>query len=101
MYPDSTVLNSLSLRDIFLQKAVASQSPQFPLSSGGALFTLLLISDSSELVIQDGTYFGSDFVTSTTVPEPFTILGSLLAGGMLSSGLILKRNRNNRPINSK
>jgi hypothetical protein len=91
MYPDSTVLNSLSLGDIFLQNAVASQVLQFPLPSDGSfseIFTLLLIYDSSGLVIQDGTFFGSDFVTSTTVPEPLTIFGTATA---LGCGVLFKR----------
>jgi hypothetical protein len=95
VYPDSTVLNSLSLGDIFLQKAVASQSPQFPLSSGGAIFTLLQISDFSGLVIQDGTYFGSDFVTSTTVPEPLTIFGTATA---LGCGVLFKRKSSKKTL---
>ena len=97
MYPDSTVLNSLSLGDIFLQNAVASQVPQFPSSdgSGGELYTLLLINDSSGLVIQDGTYFGSDFVTSTTVPEPLTIFGTATA---LGCGVLFKRKSSKKTL---
>ena len=97
MYPDSTVLNSLSLGDIFLQNAVASQVPQFPSSdgSGGELYTLLLINDSSGLVIQDGTFFGSDFVTSTTVPEPLTIFGTATA---LGCGVLFKRKSSKKTL---
>ncbi len=97
LYPDSTVLNSLSLRDIFLQNAVASQAPLFPAPPGesGALFTRLLINDSSGLVIQDGTFFGSDFVTSTTVPEPLTIFGTATA---LGCGVLFKRKSSRKTL---
>ena len=98
LYPDSTVLNSLSLGDIFLQNAVASLVPQFPLSSDGSfseLYTLLLINDSSGSVIQDGTFFGSDFVTSTTVPEPLTIFGTATA---LGCGVLFKRKSSKKTL---
>jgi hypothetical protein len=97
LYPDSTVLNSLSLGDIFLQNAVASLATQFPSSdgSGGELYTLLLINDSSGLVIQDGTFFGSDFVTSTTVPEPLTIFGTATA---LGCGVLFKRKSSKKTL---
>jgi hypothetical protein len=94
LYPNTTVLNSLSLSDISLRNAIASQAPQLPLpgsSFGGAIFTFLQVSNSSGYAIQDGTYFGSDFVTSTSIPEPSTILGSLLATGILGTGSALKR----------
>jgi hypothetical protein len=94
LYPNTTLLNSLSLSDISLRNAIASQAPQLPLpgsSFGGAIFTLLQVSNSSGYAIQDGTYFGSDFVTSTSVPEPSTILGSLLATGILGAGSALNR----------
>jgi len=98
LYPDSTVLNSLSLGDIFLQNAVASLVPQFPLSSDGSfseLYTLLLINDSSGSVIQDGTFFGSDFVTSTTVPEPLTVFGTATA---LGCGVLFKRKSSKKTL---
>jgi hypothetical protein len=99
LYPDSTVLNSLSLRDIFLQKAVASQVSELPLSPGdgfSTLFTLLAVTDySSGLVIQDGTFYGSDFVTSTTVPEPLTMFGTATA---LGCGVLFKRKSSKKTV---
>jgi hypothetical protein len=98
LYPDSTVLNSLSLRDIFLQNAVASLSPQLSLSPDGSwseLYTLLQVNDSSGLVIQDGTFVGSDFVTSTPVPEPLTMFGTATA---LGCGVLFKRKSSKKTL---
>jgi hypothetical protein len=98
LYPDSTVLTSLSLRDIFLQNAVASQTQEFSLPGDefSTLFTLLVIRDSSSgLEIQDGTFYGSDFVTSTTVPEPLTIFGTATA---LACGVLFKRKSSKKTL---
>jgi len=97
IYPDSTVLNSLSLRDIFLHNTVASQTPLTYVEPDtmSALYTRLLISDSSGSVIDDGTYFGSDFVTSTTVPEPLTIFGTATA---LGCGVLFKRKSSKKTL---
>jgi hypothetical protein len=88
LYPDTTVLNSLALSDISLQNAIASQAPQLPFPPTGALFTLLQVIDSGGFAIQDGTFFGSDFATSTSpaapIPEPTSSL-SLLALGAASA----------------
>ena len=88
LYSDTTVLNSLALTDISLQNVITSSVPRLPLGSGGRLFTLLQVSNFGEVIIEDGNFFDSDFVTSTvpvSVPEPkfraLTILSTATALG--------------------
>jgi len=101
LYRDNTVLRSLSLSDISIDRAIASQAPRLDLSPGGRttistqLQTWAPISSSDpvrKLLVFDGSDWGSEYIT-TTVPEPVTILGSILGTTILGVGSALKRKR--------
>ncbi|MFK0733162.1 MAG: hypothetical protein ACIWVG_18735 [Gloeotrichia echinulata HAB0833] len=85
LYPDTTVLKSLSLSDISLQNAIASSAPELASPPSSSLFTLLFAENSGKIVIEDGTYFGSDFATNAApVSEPSSMLISI--SGLLALG---------------
>lgn len=94
LYPENTTLNSLSLSEISLQNNITAYAPQLPLEGGGALSTILQVSSSGRFVIQDGTYWDSEFMTSispvsNSIPEPT----SVIALGFLTGTFFVTRKK--------